>query len=432
MNLKEAAGLLGWKRELVELAISEGVETPRKKIRVKLRATPQGSDFDILDEEVDKFLAVFEAEEPGRNPPVAVRRELLVECRYQCAVCRSDAPLRFHHIIDWANLKHHDPKHMLAVCGSCHDKIGLGTIDTKAQTNIKEKLLKSHLGVDLGLHKISNKSAAPTPPSAQTSDATPKSSVKDLLESIGLLGDETVTVERFVRSSTDWFHNERFTEAFPGVRGLYEFSNPEQAVERLSILLKSPLKWVWDDSDGCVVAGHTPLWWWRGMENMPIGHYSVTSPTEILLDVYELPIKRVVAVNAGAYWQSFVYVETNAKPPIGLYESDAERDARISERFGYVHEEYGLYQGRAVTRAEYDDGAAVIDGKPYRIPGVQLRVRYLTPYNFVLAAHESPANNSKFDMRFSQLMNGILQGKFSVQDLANQIRELPRREHFGH
>src|SRR5665213_176854 len=140
MNLKEAASLLGWKRELVALAIAEGVETPRTKVKVKLVAEQQGSDFDIPDEELDRFLTIFENEEPGRNPPVAVRRELLVECGYQCAVCESDAPLRFHHILDWANLKHHDPKHMLAVCGSCHDKIGAGQIDIKGQRLAKAKL----------------------------------------------------------------------------------------------------------------------------------------------------------------------------------------------------------------------------------------------------------------------------------------------------
>jgi hypothetical protein len=34
MNLKETASLLGWKREQVEIAIREGVETPQKKLRV--------------------------------------------------------------------------------------------------------------------------------------------------------------------------------------------------------------------------------------------------------------------------------------------------------------------------------------------------------------------------------------------------------------
>ena len=140
MNLKETASLLGWKREQVEAAIVEGVETPQKKLRVKLAATKANTGFDIQEEDVDSFLAQFEAEEPGRYPPVAVRRELLVECGHQCAICESDAPLNFHHIIEWAELRHHDPKHMLAICGSCHDKIRIGQIDTKSQRQHKAKL----------------------------------------------------------------------------------------------------------------------------------------------------------------------------------------------------------------------------------------------------------------------------------------------------
>jgi hypothetical protein len=140
MDLKETAGLLGWKRELVESAIEQGVETPSKKSLIKLAATKQGSDYDIREEDVDALLAAFEKEDPGRNPPVAVRRELLVESGYQCSICKSDSPLQFHHIVDWAKLKHHDPKHMLAVCGSCHNKIGLGQIDTKAQKQFKARL----------------------------------------------------------------------------------------------------------------------------------------------------------------------------------------------------------------------------------------------------------------------------------------------------
>lgn len=140
MNLKETAGLLGWKRELVESAIEQGIETPSKKSLIKLAATKQGQDYDIREEDVNDLLATFENDDPGRYPPVSVRRELLVESGYQCSICKSDSPLQFHHIIDWARLKHHDPKHMLTVCGSCHDKIGLGQIDTKAQRQFKARL----------------------------------------------------------------------------------------------------------------------------------------------------------------------------------------------------------------------------------------------------------------------------------------------------
>ena len=36
-----------------------------------------------------------------------------------------------------------------------------------------------------------------------------------------------------------------------------------------------------------------------------------------------------------------------------------------------------------MTRAEYDDGATVIDGKVVDLNGkAKLRIRYITPYNF--------------------------------------------------
>jgi hypothetical protein len=76
MNLKEATGLLGWKREVVESAIEHGIETPSKKSVIKLAATKQGLDYDIREEDVDALLAAFENEDLGRYPPVSVRRDL--------------------------------------------------------------------------------------------------------------------------------------------------------------------------------------------------------------------------------------------------------------------------------------------------------------------------------------------------------------------
>jgi|ERR1035437_1692830 hypothetical protein len=425
MNLKEVTYLLGWTREQVEVAIVEGIRTPKTDCLTKLAAGKQGNDYDVREEDVDVFLAAFEADDPGRYPPISVRRELLLESGFKCAICRSDAPPRFHHIIDWAKLKHHDPAQMLAVCGSCHDKIGCGQIDTTAQKIRKQQLVRQHAN-----GRASDcEPVADLQPASTIAERETKSADETLLESMGLHGDESVTVDRFHDSPANWFHHDRFTAAFPGVRGLAEISSPTEAVNRLSILLKSPLRWIWEVEDGNS-SGLSPLWWWRGLGNNSIDHYSVVSANEILLDCYELPIKHVVAVNNGAYWQSFVYVETDPKPPIGLYDNNPEAVARKLELFGYAHEEYGLYKGRPVTRAEYDDGAAMIDGKPQQIPGAQLRVRYTSPYNFIIASQESPINNSQFDAQADRILNDILKGKSTVQEFANEMRKLPRRRYF--
>lgn len=140
MDVREAASLLGWKHEDVKSAIEAGVELPKSKHRIMLSATKVGNTYDIDDTSLDEFIGAFEAVEPGRHPPVPVRRLLLTEANHKCAICKSSDPLQFHHILEFHKLKHHDSKHMLAVCGSCHSRIHNGTIDTKSLRIYKGRL----------------------------------------------------------------------------------------------------------------------------------------------------------------------------------------------------------------------------------------------------------------------------------------------------
>ena len=425
MTLKEVTFLLGWNREQLKIAITTGIETPKTKQLTKLQATPNGTDFDIKQEDVDAFLDIFEKDDPGRYPPIAVRRQLLIEARFKCAICYSDAPPRFHHIVEWANLKHHDPAQMLAICGTCHDKIGSGQIDTIAQ-----KVIKTNLAQQSSCSRFVDNSYSKRPAelnvATQPKPGSDKSSYETLLAQMGLTGNPNVAHGRFQNTAANWFHNERLVFAFPGVRGLQEIADSKEAVKRLAILLQPPLRWVWEENG--LPTGVAPLWWWRG-GNMSIDNFSVLSDVEVLLDYQEIPVKRVVAVNNGAYWQSFVYVETTPKQPIGIYKKNPESDSERMKLFGYLYEEYGLFRDRPITRAEYDDGAAIIDGKPVKTSGAELRSRYLSPYNFVIASHESPINSNEFDGRLEELLNGILGGTFTVQTLANEVQKLPRRRY---
>ena len=141
MTLKEAARLLGCSRETVRTALLEGVKGGDPPRLIKLRGQELGTEWDITDEELDSFISAHEAADPGRHPPLGVRRALLVECAVKCGICRSDAPLQFHHIVPWTELKHHDPQHMLAVCGTCHDKITrTGQVDRDLQFKFKSRL----------------------------------------------------------------------------------------------------------------------------------------------------------------------------------------------------------------------------------------------------------------------------------------------------
>jgi len=88
-----------------------------------------------------------------------------------------------------------------------------------------------------------------------------------------------------------------------------------------------------------------------------------------------------------------------------------------------------LKDGRVVSRPEYDDGAAYIDGKLVDIrKGTKLRVRYIMSYNFLIAAYGSSINNNDFGRRLEELLRGMLRKKNTLEELAAKIAKLPRQD----
>ena len=123
------------------MAITTGLKLPGNGGTAKLAAIDGAAGYEVQESDLDAFIDQFERLDPGRRPPVATQRELLVEARHQCAVCRASlAHRKYHHILSWERLKHHDPKHMIAVCGTCHDYCDRGNIDRKAQYDYKGRL----------------------------------------------------------------------------------------------------------------------------------------------------------------------------------------------------------------------------------------------------------------------------------------------------
>ena len=141
MNLNEAVNLLGkWDRDTLITIIRDGIELPSTKQVVRLRATAMGSDFDITDDALDEYIDLWDQEEPGgRWPKVAIRRALLLEAGFKCVLCSVPAPLQFHHIIEYSQFRHYDTRYMIAICGTCHTRCGLGQIDRKTQQEAKRK-----------------------------------------------------------------------------------------------------------------------------------------------------------------------------------------------------------------------------------------------------------------------------------------------------
>lgn len=148
----------------------------------------------------------------------------------------------------------------------------------------------------------------------------------------------------------------------------------------------------------------------------------------VLMNYNELNICRVAAVNAGSYWQSFVYVECTPQSPIGPHKYTRDQIDQMVRNYGYADEEIGLFKGHAITRAEFDDGAAVIDGKIVRTEGTELRVRFLSAYNFLIASQGSPINDNAFDEISEKLLNSLLQSSASFDELVTQVMALKKRK----
>jgi hypothetical protein len=223
-------------------------------------------------------------------------------------------------------------------------------------------------------------------------------------------------------ASTVFFDN-RLRNAFPGVRGLQWFEDPKEALDRLEILLKKPLGF--DEGNGYEVMTD-PVWWFRGHRALNISKFSRVSEIKCFLDYDEMLLKKLAVFHSAFYRQSFVYLEVYGEKPIGIYQHSKKNMEYMLENWGYAYEEYAMYAGTAVSRQCYDDGAAVINGKVTDISGAELRIRYLSDYNVVIASKLSPINSTEFDRNSGPLFDGILNGTHSFDSLLNFITKLPR------
>lgn len=212
------------------------------------------------------------------------------------------------------------------------------------------------------------------------------------------------------------FFSQRFSDSFPGTRGVQWFRDPVDVVKRLQLFFKEPFTF----------CDAHPIWWWR-TGDMLIDRFKVLAPGTVLIDHQELVIEELAAVNAGSYYQSFIYIKTRPSIPSGLNDHSPIPD-QVAHR-GFALEEFALFRGRPVTIAEYDDGSAIIDGDVVNMNGeAEIRVKYLSNYNLLIAPFNSPINNNRFDQPRVALLNGLLTGAVTIEQLTATILQLPKRD----
>lgn len=228
------------------------------------------------------------------------------------------------------------------------------------------------------------------------------------------------------------FFARRMAEAFPGVRGVCEFSDRKEINKRLSILLQAPLKF----EQGLDRADTDPVWFFRAGAAEDIQSFLRIGNNKVLMNIDELLIKRIVVYrDSGRYYGQYVYVEVEADKPCGCYSHNEDTMKYMIDKRGYYDEEFAVFKPswylpeRKITRQEYDDGSAMVNGKPMRLHGrAELRLRYLTSYNFILAAKFSPFNCHEFDRTSGEYFKGMLNGTISVKQFDEYMMAFPKRD----
>ena len=131
---------------------------------------------------------------------------------------------------------------------------------------------------------------------------------------IGKIQKQSKPTLQILHGKDTHFFWDRIRDAFPGVRGVKWFNEPDVAVERLLILLRSPLEF--QARNG---GSKHPIWWWRGHLSLMIDGFSLLDKTTVLIDIQELIINKVAVRNTEQYQHNFVYVETKPTEQTGLY-----------------------------------------------------------------------------------------------------------------
>lgn len=227
------------------------------------------------------------------------------------------------------------------------------------------------------------------------------------------------------------FFKRRMCAAFPGKRGLIEYTDQKQIRRVLSKLFKAPLKFNKAIGRDSLT---DPIWWFRGGCAMNIDKYKYLGNGRYLLAWDEVKISRLIAfIDSGRYYSNYVYIEFDGDKPTNLYKDYYSPD-KIKELQNFlpqVTEEYAVFKpccffSKRITKEE-DDGYTRILGKTVKLKKrYECRIRSLTPYNYIIAAKQSAFNNPEFDRTSGIVLDGMLDGSVTKEQMNEYMMKFPK------
>jgi|GEM_PF-1771374 len=227
------------------------------------------------------------------------------------------------------------------------------------------------------------------------------------------------------------FFRKRMAAAFPGERGVVEYTKARDINRHLSKLLEAPIHF--NDS---IEGAKDPIWYFRAGSALNINSFKRIGRRVFMLGWDELKIRRIVAfIDDGHYYSNYVYVEADAQNPAKVDRKHYSKEylQELKKDLGIVNEEYAIYKPCAlytkkVTRQEEDDGATKIFGQLVQMKRdyIETRVRFLTDYNFILAAKGSAFNNMNFDRTSGYYFDGLLDKKVTIEEFHEYMMRFPK------
>lgn len=180
-----------------------------------------------------------------------------------------------------------------------------------------------------------------------------------------------------------------------------------------------------------------PIWWFRGGSAMDIDKYRYLGKGRYLLGWEELKIRRLIAyIESGRYYSNYVYIEFEGDSPTSVYSGHYSPE-KIEEEHRSLDQEmdsYAIFKPCAfyrkiITTQEADDGHTKILGRIIDLKKrCEYRMRSLTPFNYIIAAKQSAFNNNTFNRTSREILDGMLDGSVSKEQLNEYMMSFPKPE----
>jgi len=199
--------------------------------------------------------------------------------------------------------------------------------------------------------------------------------------------------------------DECLARAMPGsIERRYVQARNEEEIDRVLFSL----------ADGCE---QYHLWWTKGRQNLHINRIERLHDGIWLINGFECQVIDLWLRRHPTLERQYVIIHLAPRPPFGIYD----------EAYSSDWEEAGYFRGRYVTRGEFDDGYALLDGKSVDIRGkVKLRSRNLVDDFLLLAPQTSVYLSQSADKKVREVYLSLRQAGKIVRDLLLPLEDIER------